>query len=176
MPHSQGFSNNPYPEPNQPNSSYYNLILKVDSYIVSCLCLGLPEGLFLVGEPVKILKVLLPSSILATWPAHLNLLDFIFHNTSWAVKNLSMNYNSFSVTSSLHFTTNIISLTDMAFVKKIAQKPLFSLPPISTFSAGYKYPYIEINNNNNNKKKKKNYYVSVPVILFTILLKYWKIF
>ena len=32
--------------------------------------------LFYVGLPVKILKVLLPS-ILATWPAHLNLLDLI---------------------------------------------------------------------------------------------------
>ena len=30
-----------------------------------------------VGLPVKILKALLPSSILATSPAHLNLLDLI---------------------------------------------------------------------------------------------------
>jgi hypothetical protein len=26
MPHSQGLSNNPYPEPNQPNSSYYTKV------------------------------------------------------------------------------------------------------------------------------------------------------
>ena len=52
MPNSQGLSDNPYP-------SQINPIL------------------FPVGVLVKILKVLLPSSILATWPAHLNLLDLI---------------------------------------------------------------------------------------------------
>ena len=39
-----------------------------------CLRLGLPKGLFPVGWPVKILT-LQYSSILATWSAHLNLLD-----------------------------------------------------------------------------------------------------
>ena len=37
--------------------------------------LGFPKGLFQVGVPVKILKTLLPSSILATCSAHLSLLD-----------------------------------------------------------------------------------------------------
>ena len=42
------------------------------------LRLGLPSsGLFPVGLPVNILKALLPSSILATWLAHLNFLDLI---------------------------------------------------------------------------------------------------
>ena len=36
-----------------------------------------PKGLFPVGLPVKILKALLPSSILATCPAYLNVLDVI---------------------------------------------------------------------------------------------------
>ena len=43
----------------------------------SHLRLGLPKGLFPVGLPVKIFKALLPSSTLATCPAHLNLLDLI---------------------------------------------------------------------------------------------------
>ena len=61
MPHSQGLSSNSYPEPNQPNSPH--------------LRLGLSKGLFPVGLPVKILKALLPSSILATCLANLNLLN-----------------------------------------------------------------------------------------------------
>ena len=48
-----------------------NRILILSSH----LRLGLPKVLFPVGLPVKILKELLPSSILATCPAHLNLLD-----------------------------------------------------------------------------------------------------
>ena len=40
---------------------------------------GLPKVLFPAGVPVKILKTLLPYSILATWPAHLSLLDLIWN-------------------------------------------------------------------------------------------------
>ena len=43
----------------------------------SHLHLGLPKGLFPVDLPVKILKALLPSSILATCSAYLILLDLI---------------------------------------------------------------------------------------------------
>ena len=46
----------------------------------SHLRLGLPKYLFSVGLLVKILKALLPSSILTIWPAHLNLLDLILLN------------------------------------------------------------------------------------------------
>ena len=64
MPHSQGFSNNPYPEPNQ------FLVLKPiylgPILMLSYLRLGLPKGHFPVGLPVNILKEL------PTWPAHLN--------------------------------------------------------------------------------------------------------
>ena len=65
MPHSQELSNNPYTEPNQtqflaliPISSRSILILS------SHLRLGPRKGLFPVGLPDKILKALLPSSIL----------------------------------------------------------------------------------------------------------------
>ena len=74
MPHSQGLSNNPYPEWNQPNSSYCPLSTVI---LPSYIRLGLPKCLFSVGLPVKILKALLPSSILAKCPTHLSLLDLI---------------------------------------------------------------------------------------------------
>ena len=72
MPHSQGLSDNPYPELNQPNYTLRSILI-----LSSRLRLGLPKSLFPVGLPVKILKVFLPSSILATCPVHLNLLDLI---------------------------------------------------------------------------------------------------
>jgi hypothetical protein len=42
----------------------------------SHLRLGLPKGLFSLGLPVRILTALLPSSILATFPAHLKFFSF----------------------------------------------------------------------------------------------------
>jgi hypothetical protein len=74
MSYSQGLSINPYPDPNQPNSSHcFRSIL-----ILPChLRLGLTKGLFFVGLPVKFLKTHIPSSILVTCPAHHNLLDLI---------------------------------------------------------------------------------------------------
>ena len=78
MPHSQGLSNNPYPEPNQPNLPSLIPISSRSILILSShLRLGLPKGLFPVGLPVKILKALLLSSILATCSANLKLLDLI---------------------------------------------------------------------------------------------------
>jgi hypothetical protein len=78
MPHSQGLPYNPYPEPNQPNSSYWYLFfLRSILILYSHLRFGLPKGIFPVGVPVKILKALLPSSILSTWLAYVSLLDLI---------------------------------------------------------------------------------------------------
>ena len=51
IPHSQGCSNNPYPDPNQPNSSHCTYFFKIHLNIVTHLCLGLPKGLFPVGVP-----------------------------------------------------------------------------------------------------------------------------
>ena len=70
--HSQGLSN-PYREPINPISCIDTYLFKVHSNIASHLRLGLLKGLL----PVKTIKALLSSSILATCPAHLNLLDLI---------------------------------------------------------------------------------------------------
>ena len=73
MLHSKGLSNNLNPEPNQP------LVLIPTSLpiiiLYSHLSLGLPKGLFPVCVPFKIFKAVLPSSILATLPANLNLIN-----------------------------------------------------------------------------------------------------
>ena len=80
MPQSYGLSNNPYPEPNQPNSSIILIYIYLRSILLLSfhLCLGLRKGVFPVGVGLhaKILKAVLPS-ILAKWPAHLNLLGLI---------------------------------------------------------------------------------------------------
>ena len=75
MLHSQGLSNNTYPELNQSNFLYSHLFLL--DLLSFHLCQGLPKDLFPVNLPVKIIKSLLPSSILATSTAHFNLLDLI---------------------------------------------------------------------------------------------------
>ena len=48
MPHSQGLSNNSYPEPNQPNSHIDRLHISLRSILIlsSLLRLGLPKDLF----------------------------------------------------------------------------------------------------------------------------------
>ena len=69
--HLQVLSSNLHPEPNQFLIFFLVLLLS------SNLCLDLPRCLFPVGLTVKIVKALLPPSILATCPAHLNLVDFI---------------------------------------------------------------------------------------------------
>ena len=54
MPHSLRLSNNPYSDPNQPIPRINTYFIKIHSNILLHLCLGLPQGLFPVGFPVKI--------------------------------------------------------------------------------------------------------------------------
>ena len=78
MPHSQGLSNNSNPSD---ESTQFPALIPISSRSIlilsSYLRQGLPKGLFPVGLPLTILKELLLSSILATCPTHLNLLDLI---------------------------------------------------------------------------------------------------
>ena len=66
MPHSQGLSNNPYPELNNPIPRIDTYFYKIHSNIVFHHRLGLPKCLFPIGLHVTILKALLQSYILAT--------------------------------------------------------------------------------------------------------------
>jgi hypothetical protein len=77
MPHSQGLSNNPYPKSKQPILVVIFISLRSILILYSHLRLSLLKGLIPIGLPVKILITLLPSPILATRPAQLNLLDLI---------------------------------------------------------------------------------------------------
>ena len=65
----------------RPVSTQFLILIPISSRFIlilsSHLRLGLPKGLFPAGVPVKILKALIPSSILATCPAHLNIQDLI---------------------------------------------------------------------------------------------------
>ena len=67
-----------------PILSWINPISRIDTHFCKYIIIlylhllqGLPICLFPVGLPVKILKAFLHSSILARWPVHLNLRDFM---------------------------------------------------------------------------------------------------
>ena len=116
MPHSQGFSNNPI-------LSRVNPIPRIDTYFLrsilispSHLRLGHPKGIFPVGVPVKILRALLPSSILATWPAYLNLLDLI------TLTILAEPYTLWSSSLWSHLHSPLVSFQIVSFTKLICYR------------------------------------------------------
>ena len=118
MPNSQGFSSNAYPDPNQ--TQFLVLIpISLRSILVmsSHLRLGLPKGIFPIGLPVKILKAVLPSSILATWPAHLNLLDLITLTAVWSRHEL---WVCFQLIILFEYHINVKCEVSLLVVNKIA--------------------------------------------------------
>ena len=84
----QGLFNNPYHEQNHPFLTLIPIFLRSILTLFFHLCLNLSKGYFPVDLPVKNLKALLPSSILATYVLHIlkyngnfyliNILIFIF--------------------------------------------------------------------------------------------------
>ena len=107
MLHSQGPSDNPYHEPNQSNSLYLHHFLISVLTLSSHLRLGLPTGLLAINLPDKILKSLILSSILAIWPAHLNLIDLSTLTILDKRYKLLQNCETFSTLHSLPFWTQI---------------------------------------------------------------------
>ena len=122
MPHSQGLSNIPILNRIKSIPCIDTNLFKIHSNT------ALPKYLFPVGLPVNILKELLPSTILATWPANLNLLDLITLNildkeykllisSFWSLLRSSFSFLLgsnirlrflFSNTLSLHASLNVI--------------------------------------------------------------------
>jgi hypothetical protein len=76
--------------------SWIYLIPHIDTHFFKSILIlsfhlyqGLPGGFFPVGLPVKILKALQPSSILASCPIHRNLLDLITITINrWTVQTI----------------------------------------------------------------------------------------
>ena len=89
----------------------YNLPLRSVLIMSSNLRLGIPKGLFPVSLPVKILKALLPSPILTTWPSH-NLLHLINPLIIWGERYKLWNLSLWSLLHSLFahiFATGLCS-------------------------------------------------------------------
>ena len=131
MLHPQGVSN----EPNHPNFSHCYLPISLRSILIlsSHLRLGIPKALSLspVGVPVKILKALLASSILSTWPTHLNLLDNHSDYIRWTIEYMKfLTVKAFPLASLLGpnirlriLFSNILSLRSSLHVRDHASHP-----------------------------------------------------
>ena len=96
MSHSQELSSNSYPEPNQPNSSYWYLFLRsiLRLILFSHLPLGLPKVLPPAGVPVKILKALKYFYLLPFWLRNIYTVLII----SFCLKHYCFSYNIVNTT------------------------------------------------------------------------------
>ena len=92
--------------------SRINPITRIDTYFFKIHSnIVLPKGFFPAGVPVKILKALLLSSILATCPVHLNLIDLITLTTLGERYRLRSSYcEAFSTPHSHPFSAQIFAL------------------------------------------------------------------
>jgi hypothetical protein len=99
LPCSQQPAIGPYPEPDASSQKPSTLIL-IHSFH---LRLGLPDGLLPSGLPTKILYEFLISSVRATFPAHLILLDLITQHQN----KLMFNYELLNQTMIIIFTMMI---------------------------------------------------------------------
>ena len=85
MPHSQGLFNNSYPESINPIPALIPISSRYILILSSHLRLGLHNGFF----PVCLLKEFVLSSILATWPSHLKLLNHLDY-IKWTVQTMKL--------------------------------------------------------------------------------------
>ena len=130
IPHSQGLSNNPYPEPNQ--TLFLALIhnsLKSIQLLSSHPRLGLDKGLFHIGLPVKILKEVSHS----LWTLHmieeLSVSDFslvllnkkiksILSKGLWSLRTSSMDLVVWSLLKTRRWEDNIWMYLEGIFVNR----------------------------------------------------------
>ena len=105
--------------------------LKVHPNIVLHLDLGIPNGLFPVGLPDKILKALLPSSILATWHTHLTLLHIITLTILgewykiWSSSLWSLLHSPFTSSWAQTFSSGSYFQIPLAWIPPLMQETMF---------------------------------------------------
>jgi len=91
LAHSQVSATLPYAEPDQSNSTHFQTIYFRYTLMFYHLSLGFPSGLFPSGLPNKTPYAPILSSIRATWPAHLILVNLLtLNNMFWGIQILKL--------------------------------------------------------------------------------------